>query len=127
MTTSNRGQLNQASHTQRSSPARPETEQLAAQWARIRGRLQQEVGEVVYRTWLRNMSLAGVDGDNVSLLVSASDDAVKAGIHAGNLLKAAASFVGGRGGGQAAHAQGGGKNPAGATAALDAILQALNE
>jgi len=73
------------------------------------------------------VALAGVDGDNVSLLVSASDDAVKAGIHAGNLLKAAASFVGGRGGGQAAHAQGGGKNPAGATAALDAIRQALNE
>ena len=73
------------------------------------------------------VALAGVDGENVSLLVSASDDAVKAGIHAGNLLKAAASFVGGRGGGQAAHAQGGGKNPAGATAALDAIRQALNE
>lgn len=72
------------------------------------------------------VALAGVDGDNVSLLVSASDDAVKAGVHAGNLLKAAASFVGGRGGGQAAHAQGGGKNPAGATAALDAIRQALN-
>ncbi len=69
MTTSNRGQLNQASHTQRSSPARPETEQLAAQWARIRGRLQQEVGEVVYRTWLRNMSLAGVDGDEVTILL----------------------------------------------------------
>ncbi len=72
------------------------------------------------------VALAGIDGENVSLLVSASDDAVKAGIHAGNLLKAAASFVGGRGGGQAAHAQGGGKNPAGATAALDAIRQALN-
>ena len=69
MTTSNRGQLNQASHTQRSSPARLETEQLAAQWARIRGRLQQEVGEVVYRTWLRNMTLAGVDGDEVTILL----------------------------------------------------------
>ena len=44
-------------------------EQLAAQWARIRGRLQQEVGDVVYRTWLRNMALAGVDGDEVTILL----------------------------------------------------------
>ena len=43
--------------------------QLAEQWARIRGRLQQEVGEVVYRTWLRNMSLAGLDGDEITILL----------------------------------------------------------
>ncbi len=42
---------------------------MAAQWARIRGRLQQEVGEVVYRTWLRNMTLAGVDGDEVTVVL----------------------------------------------------------
>jgi alanyl-tRNA synthetase len=71
------------------------------------------------------IALAGVDGDNVSLLVTASDDAVKAGVHAGNLLKAAAPFVEGKGGGQAAQAQGGGKKPSGAEAALDAIRQAL--
>lgn len=41
--------------------------QLAAQWARIRGRLLQEVGEVEYRTWLRQMTLAGVDGNEVTL------------------------------------------------------------
>jgi len=41
--------------------------QLAAQWARIRGRLQQEVGDVEYRTWLRQMTLAGVDGDEIAL------------------------------------------------------------
>jgi chromosomal replication initiator protein len=41
--------------------------QLAAQWARIRGRLQQEVGEVEYRTWLRQMTLAGIDGDEIAL------------------------------------------------------------
>jgi chromosomal replication initiator protein len=44
-----------------------ETPQLAAQWARIRGRLQHEVGEVEYRTWLRQMTLAGVDGDEVTV------------------------------------------------------------
>ena len=36
---------------------------LAAQWARVRGRLHHEVGEVEYRTWLRQMTLAGIDGD----------------------------------------------------------------
>ena len=41
--------------------------QLAAQWARIRGRLQQDVGEVEYRTWLRQMTLAGLDGDEIAL------------------------------------------------------------
>jgi len=71
------------------------------------------------------IALAGVDGETVSLFVAASDDAVAAGAHAGNLLKAAAPLVGGRGGGAAGHAQGGGKNPAGATAAIDAIRQAL--
>jgi chromosomal replication initiator protein len=44
-----------------------DTPQLDAQWARIRGRLQHEVGEVEYRTWLRQMTLAGVDGDEVTV------------------------------------------------------------
>jgi chromosomal replication initiator protein len=41
--------------------------QIAAQWARIRGRLQSEVGDVEYRTWLRQMTLAGIDGDEVTV------------------------------------------------------------
>ena len=41
--------------------------QMAAQWARIRGRLQTEVGDVEYRTWLRQMTLAGVDGDEITV------------------------------------------------------------
>ena len=71
------------------------------------------------------IALAGIDGDSVSLLVSASDDMVKAGVHAGNLVKLAAPLVGGRGGGQPAQAQGGGKNPAGADDALRAIREAV--
>lgn len=71
------------------------------------------------------VALAGVDGETVSLFVSASDDLVRTGVHAGNLLKGAAPLVDGRGGGQAAQAQGGGKNPSGASAALDAIRSAL--
>ena len=41
--------------------------QLSAQWARVRGRLQSEVGDVEYRTWLRQMSLGGLDGDEVTV------------------------------------------------------------
>ncbi len=44
-----------------------EIPQLAAQWARVRGRLQQEFGEVEYRTWLRQMSLVGLDGDEITV------------------------------------------------------------
>ena len=35
----------------------------AAQWARVRSRLQSDVGEVEYRSWFRQMTLGGVDGD----------------------------------------------------------------
>jgi alanyl-tRNA synthetase len=69
--------------------------------------------------------LAGVDGETVSLLVTVSDDLVKSGVHAGNLVKLAAPLVGGKGGGQPAQAQGGGKNAGGAGAALAAIRSAL--
>lgn len=44
-----------------------EMPQLAVCWARIRGRLQAEVGEVEYRTWLRQMTLAGMDGDEITV------------------------------------------------------------
>ena len=44
-----------------------EDPQFTAQWARVRGRLQTEVGDVEYRTWLRQMSLGGVDGDEVTV------------------------------------------------------------
>ncbi|MDB5027036.1 MAG: alanine--tRNA ligase, partial [Candidatus Eremiobacteraeota bacterium] len=71
------------------------------------------------------VALVGTDGETASLFVSASDDAVKAGVHAGNLVKAAAPLVGGKGGGAPAQAQGGGKDPSGADAALAAIRTAL--
>jgi chromosomal replication initiator protein len=44
-----------------------EMPQLAAQWTRIRGRLQAEVGEVEYRTWLRQMGLGRLDGDEITV------------------------------------------------------------
>ncbi|MGH8163455.1 MAG: DHHA1 domain-containing protein, partial [Rhodanobacteraceae bacterium] len=71
------------------------------------------------------VALAGVDGGTVSLLVTASDDMVRTGVHAGNLVKLAAPLVEGRGGGQAGHAQGGGKKTGGAEAAVRAIRDAV--
>src|ERR1700712_663788 len=44
-----------------------EMPQIAAQWSRIRVRLQAEVGEVEYRTWLRQMTLLGLDGDEITV------------------------------------------------------------
>ncbi len=71
------------------------------------------------------IALAGVDNGSVSLFVSASDDQVKLGVHAGNLVKLASPIVGGKGGGQAAQAQGGGRNTSGAAAAVEAMREAV--
>jgi alanyl-tRNA synthetase len=73
------------------------------------------------------VALVGTDDGTASLFVAASDDAVKAGVHAGNLVKAAAPLVGGKGGGAPAQAQGGGKDPAGAQAALRAMRDLLRQ
>ena len=73
------------------------------------------------------VALVGTDGASASLFAGASDDAVEAGVHAGNLVKAAAPLVGGKGGGAPAQAQGGGKDPSGATAALAAMRAAVHD
>lgn len=57
----------------------------------------------------------------VNLVAMATDDAMKKGAHAGNLIKAIAGKVGGGGGGRPNMAQAGGKNPAGIP---DAIVEA---
>ena len=59
-----------------------------------------------------------VDG-KVNLLCMAGDNALKAGAHAGNIIKAIATLVGGGGGGRPNIAQAGGKNPAGIKDALE--------
>ena len=41
--------------------------QLTAQWARVRARLQADVGEVEYRSWFKQMTLGGLDGDEVTV------------------------------------------------------------
>src|ERR671913_178847 len=43
--------------------------QIVSDWARIRGRLREEVGDSEYKSWLRQMTLHGVDGDEVVILL----------------------------------------------------------
>ena len=66
--------------------------------------------------------LSDCDG-KVSIVAMATDDAVKAGAHAGNLIKAIAPSVGGGGGGRPNMAQAGGKNAAGIPDALKLAVE----
>lgn len=71
--------------------------------------------------------LGSASGDKVSLIVAASDDAIKSGIKAGDLIKAIAPLVGGGGGGRPNLAQAGGKKPEGLPEALKAAEKWLAE
>ena len=62
--------------------------------------------------------LSSVKDGKVSLLAMATDAAMKAGAHAGNLVKALAKEVGGGGGGRPNMAQAGGKDPSKLDAAM---------
>ena len=66
--------------------------------------LKEKLGEGV-------VVLASVNGGKVNLLAMVTDSAMKAGAHAGNLVKGMAAVVGGGGGGRPNMAQAGGKNP----------------
>jgi chromosomal replication initiator protein len=54
---------------QAASGASPSAATMGEAWARIRGRLREEVGEVEYRTWLRQMTLAGIEGDEAVVVL----------------------------------------------------------
>ncbi len=71
--------------------------------------------------------LASVQGEKVNLMATATDAAQKQGAHAGNLIKAIASLVGGGGGGRPNMAQAGGKNPAGVDSALEKAYEVSAE
>ncbi len=70
--------------------------------------------------------MSAADG-KVNIVIMATDGAVKAGAHAGNLIKAVAPIVGGGGGGRPNMAQAGGKNPAGIEDALKAVKTELEK
>jgi alanyl-tRNA synthetase len=83
----------------------------------VRGRLAADKPAVVL--------LASESGGKVSLVAALNPAAVARGLSANDVLRAAAGPVGGRGGGKADVAQGGGTDPAGIPAALQAGEQAV--
>jgi alanyl-tRNA synthetase len=68
-------------------------------------RIKQKAGSAV-------VVVGWIDGDKVGLLAAVSDDVIKKGIKAGDLIKQIAPIVGGGGGGRPNMAQAGGKEPA---------------
>ena len=71
--------------------------------------------------------IASAADGKVNLLAMVTDEAQKAGGHAGNLLKAIAALVGGGGGGRPNMAQAGGKNPDGIDEALKKAVEVAKE
>ena len=80
--------------------------------------LKEKLGEGV-------IVLASAAAGKVSLVAMATDEAVKKGAHAGNLIKGIAGLVGGGGGGRPNMAQAGGKNPDGIDAAIAKVSEVL--
>ncbi len=71
--------------------------------------------------------LGTVSGDKVNLVGMASPEAVKAGVHMGKVVSAAAKICGGGGGGKPAVAQAGGKDVNKLDDAIKAGIQAISD
>lgn len=80
--------------------------------------LKEKLGEGV-------IVLASSFEGKVNLIAMVTDDTMKKGAHAGNLIKGIAALVGGGGGGRPNMAQAGGKNPAGIDAAIAEAAKVL--
>ena len=80
--------------------------------------LKEKLGEGV-------VVLASDNAGKVNLMATATDGAMKAGAHAGNLIKAIATIVGGGGGGRPNMAQAGGKNPEKISDAIAAVYDVV--
>lgn len=82
--------------------------------------LKEKLGEGV-------VVLASDCDGKVNLVAMATEEAMKKGAHAGNLIKGIAAKVGGGGGGRPNMAQAGGKNPAGIPDALKEVASVLEQ
>ena len=80
--------------------------------------LKEKLGEGV-------VVLASDCDGKVNLIAMVTDDVMKKGAHAGNLIKGIAALVGGGGGGRPNMAQAGGKNPAGIPDAIAKVAEVL--
>lgn len=80
--------------------------------------LKEKLGEGV-------VVIASSVNGKVNLIAMATEEAMKKGAHAGNLIKGIAALVGGGGGGRPNMAQAGGKNPAGIPEAIVKVQEVL--
>ena len=69
--------------------------------------------------------IASKCGERVNLMITATDDVVSKGVHAGNIIKTVAPVVGGKGGGRPNMAQAGGNNAAMINEAIEAAKKTL--
>ncbi|MGB8225807.1 MAG: alanine--tRNA ligase [Sedimentisphaerales bacterium] len=67
------------------------------------------------------------DGDKVTLLSGVTDDLIKKGLKAGDIVKEIAPIVGGAGGGRPQMAQAGGKNPENLQQALQKAVELIKQ
>ena len=70
--------------------------------------------------------IGSVENDRPMLTVMISEDLVKSGLHAGQLVREAAKLIQGGGGGQPHFATAGGKDTEGLSAAVDKVLELAN-
>ena len=80
--------------------------------------LKEQIGEGV-------VVLVSSMDDKANMVVTATDEAIDKGAHAGNMIKELASLIGGGGGGRPNMAQAGGKNPAGADDVVEKAAEVL--
>ena len=95
------------------APAGMDAAQLREVVVQVKGRHRSDVPVVLFGTVV-------ADG-KVSAIATANDAAIALGVGANELLAAALPLLGGRGGGKPDLAQGGGTNPEGVAAAIDAV------
>jgi alanyl-tRNA synthetase len=72
-------------------------------------------------------ALATKTTDRCQLFVKVAAEPLRHGVHAGNIIKEIASFIGGKGGGKADSAQAGGTTPAGLAEAFDAAKKIVRD
>ena len=101
------------------APAGTSADDLRELLAKARGRVREDIPVVAVG--------AAVNDGKVSLVVAASPQSVALGLSAGELLKAGLPAIGGRGGGKAEFAQGGGSEAGGIAAAFAAIAALIGE
>lgn len=87
-----------------------------------------ELGDQIKEKLSEGVAVLASEADGkVNLIAVATEEAMKKGAHAGNLIKGIAALVGGGGGGRPNMAQAGGKNPEGIKAALEKAAVILKD